>query len=116
MILAEKIENDQADIPKPGLNGNSKSRGITDPKKQQGCLSAYYASVSFMDAQVGRLLNELERLNLRKNTIVVFKSDHGWHLGEHDLWQKMSLHEESASIPFIISAPGKSAGISESAR
>lgn len=114
MKLAEKVPNDQSDIPKAGLGGSSKARGITAPEKQKGCLSGYYAAVNFMDDQVGRLLNELESLGLRKNTIVVFKSDHGWHLGEHDLWQKMSLHEESASIPLIISAPGKRPGVSKS--
>ncbi|MEM0898283.1 MAG: sulfatase [Verrucomicrobiota bacterium] len=114
MELPEKVTDDQADIPKAGLTGTSKGRKIEDPIKQKKCLSAYYASVTFMDDQVGRLLDELDKLDLRKNTIVVFKSDHGWHLGEHDLWQKMSLHEESASIPLIVSAPGKEPGVSAS--
>ncbi|MEM9479310.1 MAG: sulfatase [Verrucomicrobiota bacterium] len=114
MELPEKVPNDQADIPRAGLTGTSKARKIEDPIKQKKCLSAYYASVTFMDDQVGRLVDELDKLNLRENTIVVFKSDHGWHLGEHDLWQKMSLHEESASIPLIVSVPGKKPGVSES--
>ena len=49
----------------------------------------------------GRVLNELRRLILDKETIVIFKSDHGYHLGEHEFWQKMSLHEESARIPLM---------------
>jgi len=72
-------------------------------------LRAYYAAITFMDSQLGRVLQTLNRLKLRDNTIVVFMSDHGWHLGEHHFWQKRSLMEESTKVPFMISAPGQKA-------
>ncbi len=64
------------------------------------------ASVRFMDQQVGRLLDALDRLQIRENTIVVFISDHGYNLGEHDCWAKSSLWEGSVRVPMIIAHPG----------
>ena len=63
------------------------------------------ASVRFMDQQVGRLLDALDRLEIRDETIVVFISDHGYNLGEHDCWSKVSLWEGSVRVPMIISHP-----------
>lgn len=112
--LPEKIAGDQDDIPEPGLVKTSESMGMQDDlEKQKKSLAAYYACVSFMDAQVGRLLDALDDLQLRENTIVVFTSDHGYHLDEHDLWQKVNLHEEGMRIPFIIDAPGHEPAVAE---
>ncbi len=104
--LSESVQDDQNDIPNMGITRTSLSFGITAEMKQKKVLQAYYASVAFMDRQVGRLIEILEQQNLAENTIVVFTSDHGYHLGEHDLWQKLSLHEESTRIPLIIKGPG----------
>ena len=69
-------------------------------------MQAYYACVSFIDAQVGRMLTALNRLGLAENTVVVFWSDHGYHLGEHNgIWQKRTLFEQGARAPLIIRNP-----------
>lgn len=77
---------------------------LTDDLRRQA-LQAYYASTTFMDAQVGLVLDALKEKGLADKTIVVFFSDHGYHLGEHGLWQKMSLFENSARVPLIVHDP-----------
>ena len=80
-------------------------------EQRRAIIQHYYAATSFMDAQVGLLLAELDRRNLWESTIVVFMSDHGWHLGEHGgFYAKMSLMDESARAPFIVAAPGVKPG------
>ncbi len=76
----------------------------------EDAIRAYYASITFVDAQIGKLLDALEELDLIDNTIIVFWSDHGYMLGEHGLWQKQNLFENTAKQPLLIYAPDHSAG------
>jgi len=110
MKLPPGMANDWDDIPKAGISKNSVRSGLTTKLKKQQVLEAYYASVTYMDAQVGKIVRAVDRLGLRDNTIIVFTADHGYHLGEHEFWQKMSLHEESTRIPLIIHTPGRKPG------
>ena len=80
--------------------------GIVTPESARILKHGYYASISYIDAQVGKVLDELERLDLSKSTIVVLWSDHGWHLGEHTMFGKMSNFEIATRSPLIIQVPG----------
>jgi iduronate 2-sulfatase len=106
MPIVQGVKEDQIDIPEAALQSFKKEQAnLTDELRRQ-CRQAYYASISFMDAQVGKVIDSLDRLGVSQNTIIVFTSDHGYHMGEHGLYQKMSLFEESARVPLLLVAPG----------
>jgi iduronate 2-sulfatase len=107
MVLPPKIPGDQDDIPKNPGNRRTSANLKLDLSQQKKLVASYYASASYVDAMTGSVLRALEETGQRDNTIVIFTSDHGYHLGEHDLWSKVSIHEESALVPLIISVPGK---------
>lgn len=86
-------------------------QGAIDESTQRTLIHGYYAAASYMDAQVGKVLAELERSGLSQNTIVVLWGDHGWHLGDHGMWCKHTNYEQAARIPLLISAPGKKQGV-----
>lgn len=82
-------------------------KGPIPDEMARDLIRAYRASVSYMDAQVGRVLAELDRLKLRDNTVVVLWGDHGYHLGDHGLWNKHSNFEKATHVPLMVSAPGQ---------
>lgn len=114
MTLPQKRPGDWDDIPKAGINYKTSLNMKMDIRRQKKAIGGYYASVAFMDAQVGKVLRKLDKQGLRNNTIVIFTSDHGYHLGEHDFWAKVSLRDESAGVPLIISVPGKKPSVCDS--
>lgn len=79
--------------------------GVT-PEQSHECKRAYYAAISFVDAQIGKVVAAVDRLGLSDNTIIVFWADHGYHVGDHGLWFKQSCFEHAARVPLIIAAPG----------
>ncbi|MBI4873482.1 MAG: sulfatase [Acidobacteria bacterium] len=90
------------DIPKSGPIPDAKALEL---------IRAYYAAMSYTDAQIGKVLAELDRLGLRRNTVVILWGDHGYHLGDHGLWNKHTNFEQATRVPMIISVPGqKTAG------
>lgn len=114
MELPTKYPDDWGDIPQLGINYKTSLNMKMDEEKQRKAVGSYYASVAYMDAQVGKVLATLEETGQADNTIVIFTSDHGYHLGEHDFWAKVSLHEESATVPLIISVPGQEPAVCDS--
>jgi iduronate 2-sulfatase len=114
MQLPPKLKDDWADIPKAGINYKTSKNMKMDVRRQKKAVGGYYASVAFMDRMVGQVLDGLKEAGLDEKTIVIFTSDHGYHLGEHDFWAKVSLHDESAAVPLIIRMPGKKPAVCHS--
>ena len=114
MVLPPKVDGDWDDIPAAGINYKTSKNMKMNLEKQRKAVGGYYASVSYMDAQVGKVLTALKGAGLEERTIVIFTSDHGYHLGEHDFWAKVSLHDESARVPLIIAVPGKQPAVCHS--
>ncbi len=111
----EYYPDDEMDVPEVAIGNNVPDAALkrSNPRiwkmneeQKKKTIAGYMASVRFMDEQVGRLLNTLDELKIRDETIVIFISDHGYNLGEHDCWSKVSLWEGSVRIPMIISYPG----------
>jgi uncharacterized sulfatase len=109
--LREDPTEDIADVPAAALMSTRPLNEGMNHAEERLAIRGYRAGTSFMDAQVGRVLAELDRLGLRENTIVVFLGDHGYSLGEKGLWRKQNLYEQGARSPLIIDAPGRPSGV-----
>ena len=103
--LPKEPANDLDDIPEAAFFTKPANWGLTEDKLKES-IQGYHAAISFMDAQLGRVLDALDRMKLSENTIIVLWSDHGYNLGEHGQWMKQSLFENSARVPMIICVPG----------
>ncbi|MCG8584145.1 MAG: sulfatase [Pirellulales bacterium] len=114
MVLPEKVPGDWDDIPRAGINYKTSRNMKMDIRRQKKAVGGYYASVAYLDKQVGKVLDALSDAGLDDKTIVIFTSDHGYHLGEHDFWAKVSLRDESAGVPLIICVPGKKPAVCDS--
>ena len=110
MRVASPNSLDRQRSPRVAFASAKKEQDNLDVETTREILQAYYASVSFMDVQVGKVLKRLDELGLTESTAIVFTSDHGYHLGEHGLWQKMSLFEQSARVPLLLVLPGITQG------
>lgn len=95
------------DSPEIRGYGDVPDSGPIEKKQIADLRRGYYAASSFVDAQIGRVLDALRETGLDKNTVIVFWSDHGYHLGEHNLWSKTTNYELDTHVPLIIAAPGR---------
>jgi len=95
-------------IPKPAAKSirAKKHQVDLDDDLARQAIQAYHATITFADAQIGRILDTLEQTGLDENTVVIFTSDHGYHMGEHGHWQKSTLFENATRVPLIIAGPG----------
>ena len=109
ITLPEERADDWDNKPIAAMFTNPLNFGL-DKEKRREAIRAYYASISFMDAQAGRVLDALDSLKLTDNTIVVFMSDHGYTTGQHGQWFKQELFEPAARGPLLISVPGITKG------
>ncbi len=100
-------------LPKPAQQSLLRKKeqvNLADDLARQA-IQAYYASITFADAQLGKILDALDEAGLTENTIILFTSDHGYHMGEHGYYQKTTLFENATHVPLIIAGPGvKAAG------
>jgi uncharacterized sulfatase len=106
--LPKEPADDRATKPEAAFSVKPPHYGLGE-KELLEMIQSYYACTTLMDEQLGRLLDALDRLGLAETTVVAFWGDHGWSLGEHGQWQKMSLFEDSARVPLILRAPGMKA-------
>ncbi len=104
-VIPPLVKGDLDDIPEAGRGADGKGLNAMEEGRRR-MWQAYYASVTFMDEQLGRVLDELDRLGLSDSTAVIFTTDHGYHLGEHGFWQKANLHEEVVRVPLLVRVPG----------
>ena len=107
--LPPTTEDDLADLPLAGVKmarPDGDHRAMLESGRWKEAIQAYLASVSYADAMIGRLLDELDKSPYRDNTIVVLWGDHGWHLGEKEHWRKFALWEEATRAPLIWRVPG----------
>jgi iduronate 2-sulfatase len=91
------------------------NQGALPDDLQRTLVHGYYAATSYMDAQLGKVLDAVDRLGLSKNTIIVLWGDHGWHLGDHGMWCKHTNYEQATRIPLLIAAPGLASNTATSA-
>ncbi|MFG0336199.1 MAG: sulfatase [Maioricimonas sp. JB049] len=111
IVVPQVPEGYYETIPAPAINSIRRKKEQMDLPDDlaRRAIQAYYASITFADAQLGRILDALDETGLAENTVVVFTSDHGYHMGEHGHWQKTTLFENAARVPLIMAGPGATA-------